>query len=103
MDDWNGLMLIYWSGYTVPLKSMEEYPMQKDSIKSMVVKYVCNVLIFAIVYSAVSVLLISLSVTGFLVNAVAVSIAVLVVITLMKRISPIIDKHLGNKSINKKP
>lgn len=71
--------------------------MQQLNYKAMIVKYILNVLSFAIVYSAVALALMAAGLEGFLVSAIAAAAAVFSLMALMKKVGPWVDRRMGGK------
>lgn len=64
---------------------------------AMIVKYIINVLIFAMIYAFVELLLLFFNVNGVVANVAGIVVAVLTMMNLMKKIGPWVDRRLTKK------
>lgn len=67
---------------------------QPINYKALIVKYIFNVVFFALLYALISFLLLSIKITGFTASVVAIAASGFGMMYLMKKIGPWIDKRL---------
>ncbi len=75
---------------------MPQLPQQKRppiNFKSMIVRYIINVVSFAAIYASVSYILILMNVAPFTATIIGVAVAVIIMFSLMRRIGPKLDKY----------
>ena len=71
--------------------------MQPINYKLLVVKYIINVVLFAVLYVLIAYLLLYFNISGFPAGVIPIIVAGFGMINLMKIIGPWIDSHLVKK------
>lgn len=71
--------------------------MQPINYTALVVKYLLNVVAFAVIYAILAYFLLSINITGFTASAISIVIAGLGMMAVMRKVGPWIDQRLAKK------